>query len=168
VADARRAEAFADAERVAVSPLDEWSRDGYLAGLQAGGYSALLAQLDDSSEDGTAPRCWVELDGCSAVPQAGGSSPAAELDGSSRDGCSRDDWLAVGAPGDSAAWLADGSTLPARLGADWEQAEWAGDSFVGWRVGWQAAERAVPVAPCLAGWRDGLWSASRVCLEAPA
>jgi len=162
-AGARLAAAFADAERVAVSPPDERVRDGHLAGLQADGYSALLAQPGGSSEDGTAQRCWVEMDGYSAVPQADGSAPAAELDGSSRD-----DWSAVSAPGDSAVWLADGSALMARQDVDSEPAEWSGGSLVGWRVGWRAPGPAVQVAPRLAGWRDGLWSAWRVCLEAPA
>jgi hypothetical protein len=172
VSGARLAEAFVDAERVAVSPLDERFRDGYWAGLQADDYSALVAQLGDSSEGGTAQRCLVEMDGYSAVPQAGGSSLAAELDGSFPADCSRDDCSAVAASGDSVAWLVDGSTLPARQGADLEPAEWSGDSLVGWRVGWRAgwraAGRAVQVAPRLAGWRDGRWSALRVCLEAPA
>jgi hypothetical protein len=144
-ADARRAAAFADAERVAVSPpddsvrdgwpLDERSRDGYSAGPQVDGHSALLAQRGDSSEGGTAPNCLVEMDGYSAGPQAGGSSREAELDGSSRDDCSRDDYSAGATRGDSSASLADGSTLPTRQGADLEPADWAGGSLVGWRVG---------------------------------
>ncbi len=135
------------------------------------GDSAVALRVDDSPlpEASASP---LQAEPFAAAVAAGSASSR----GDSAVGLMADASSQWAALGDSAVVLtADDSPRRAALGdsavglmADASpQDDWAALQAGGSPVAWQAAERAVPGGQHWARWRDGRWSASPVCREAP-